>query len=522
MKPSIFSLLRLFVAETILLSVAAAGVLRDQFAGFRITSVLALALAVLYALWAAPPTRVRVQRILHSLAARWHALPFAVSTSLALILVAVVLGWNLHFLLQSPFHVDPYDYVRSEDGELIFLGNGFSKDMALQIALHGLQRGCLLCGAVLPDDPVVPIENLVSAADLGLMFFFGLAAPIVNLPLTIEGYRWFVISLIVSGMALAVLIFGLITGPVGAILLTAALLVTQVFLPLPTTSTDLLARTYWAPGWVTMISAVCALAILSQVETTRIHLPGWAMWMLALIWGLVTGFGFLARSETGYISILFAIGVLGYCTFRLKKWLHRFLLWLIFVLGVTIPLFAFQITLASRTAWYQLPPVDPEGYSSHGIWHSAYIGLGYVSNQWGIYWDDSVGAETVEKNCPGVRYVSPSYYSCLRTEFFRVIQADPLLLVRNLLAKTFMIIARSVIGPTAILLSVIVMFFRVRPATVILFGFALLNMIPGLLAVPARSYSQGFYMTIVMLGAMSLVYAFECAAARGRLANDSR
>ncbi len=57
---------------------------------------------------------------------------------------------------------------------------------------------------------------------------------------------------------------------------------------------------------------------------------------------------------------------------------------------------------------------------SHGIWHNAYIGLGFFENKWGIQWDDKVGYEHTKRQNPVVEIYTPKYFSVLRKCTFSI------------------------------------------------------------------------------------------------------
>ncbi|HEY3541210.1 MAG TPA: hypothetical protein VGK79_01600 [Gaiellaceae bacterium] len=63
--------------------------------------------------------------------------------------------------------------------------------------------------------------------------------------------------------------------------------------------------------------------------------------------------------------------------------------------------------------------------SGHPLWHSAYIGLGYLPNKYGIRWSDSVAAAAVRRVDPSAPFLSPRYSAILRRLYFHIVRTDP-------------------------------------------------------------------------------------------------
>ncbi|MEK7580865.1 MAG: hypothetical protein AAB512_01155 [Patescibacteria group bacterium] len=72
----------------------------------------------------------------------------------------------------------------------------------------------------------------------------------------------------------------------------------------------------------------------------------------------------------------------------------------------------------------------------HGIWHNAFMGLGYIPNSYGIQWDDNNPIKFVHQVNPNVGYMTNEYYSILRGLYFKYSFESPNLWFGNILAKT--------------------------------------------------------------------------------------
>lgn len=498
--------LRLFLGAVILVGMLAAWFLRAQVDRFPLTIALAGLLLVGYGCLCWQGGRRALPQGLAFLRRTWLAWPPAVRNTVGGAMLVLLLLINLRYLLQLPFTLDANQYRVGANGQVETIVKGQAKDTTLQLAFYGLQQGCLLCGSYTADTPPQPLENLVYAEDLGMIFFFGLGVRSGLWPPTLLGFQLFLSLLIVLGGAGAAALLGFTYRSILAALLTVgAVFGAGLLNPLPDATSEMLVRGYWAPAWVMVLVTACGVTLLTQFADTRRSERRWVGYGAAFLFGLTTGFGFLARSEAGYIALLYGAILLAWIIFGQRRWLSGCLVAAVIAIGLLLPLTAFQVTLAARVAWYDLPPVKPDAFPSHGIWHNAYIGLGYVANRWGIAWDDMIGWQVVQQQCPGVGYVTPQYFECLRHEFFQVVRADPALLLRNLVVKTGMLFALLLLTPAAIGASVAVALGRVTPRQLSLGLLVLLNLLPGLLAIPDRRYSQGFFMAVLVLGVIALL-----------------
>jgi len=61
----------------------------------------------------------------------------------------------------------------------------------------------------------------------------------------------------------------------------------------------------------------------------------------------------------------------------------------------------------------------------HGLWHSAFIGLGYIPNKYGIEYADPSGVEHARKINPNVKYQTNEYHDILRGLYFKYSLESP-------------------------------------------------------------------------------------------------
>ena len=71
----------------------------------------------------------------------------------------------------------------------------------------------------------------------------------------------------------------------------------------------------------------------------------------------------------------------------------------------------------------------------HGVWHNAFIGLGYYKNSWGIKWHDLSGKKFAEAYYPKVIYNSDFYYEVMKKLYFKYLFENPYEYIINHLRK---------------------------------------------------------------------------------------
>jgi hypothetical protein len=169
---------------------------------------------------------------------------------------------------------------------------------------------------------------------------------------------------------------------------------------------------------------------------------------------------------------------------------------------------AFQLVREYRNSNVS-DPTFTRGYpAQHALWHSAYIGLGYLPNKWGIQYRDEAAIETVKRVRPNAGYLTAAYSEVLRDRYGRVLEADAggwveteaskaVVLVRNalpyllpVLAALALILAAGWGGPLLVRSLLLT-----APAVA-------LGILPVLLTVPYRPYELGLF---AALGVMLLI-----------------
>jgi hypothetical protein len=157
-----------------------------------------------------------------------------------------------------------------------------------------------------------------------------------------------------------------------------------------------------------------------------------------------------------------------------------------------IPSVTFEQSItARRDAALARVGQSAKSQNSHLLWHTVYIGLGFIPNSEVSEYRDGVAADKVRSIDPTVTYASTNYEAIIKQEVWNIAKRKPLLVTGILLAKAGIVISLAMI-----------LFFPVRrlmftegpllwfdAAIVLTMGMSSLNAIA---AVPRSSYLLTF------------------------------
>lgn len=142
---------------------------------------------------------------------------------------------------------------------------------------------------------------------------------------------------------------------------------------------------------------------------------------------------------------------------------------------------------------------------SHPLWHNAYIGLGYLPNDYQIRWGDGCGFDKVKTIDPSAKFYSDTYLQILKNEIIKMLRSDPMFLLKTLVYKMFvillMVLKYSNVG--------LLFLFYVKPPFrefIPMIASSLFFAIPGLLAIPKPEYLSG------MITLVSLFSIYLCSS----------
>jgi hypothetical protein len=262
---------------------------------------------------------------------------------------------------------------------------------------------------------------------------------------------------------------------------------------------------YWIAAWV-VVTCVPLLVLLARTRPRH-------LWAALVLVALVAGACTAIRSNAG---LPVAIAAAAVAVMAGRRWPSR----------VTVTMVVVVVYLAPT--WIVLPAIrehrdqrtgvnlSAQEPTSHPLWHSLYIGLGYTSNRYGIHYLDGYAAAAVQEADPGVRYLSPAYASGLHRQVNALIRRDPGFVAKVEVEKA--VVELSHAGRYILLLVLMLPAAltvrgpaRLRRRELALFLPALaIGALPAIVAIPLRDYELTM---LAPLGALGLL-AIGSAAAR--------
>ena len=182
---------------------------------------------------------------------------------------------------------------------------------------------------------------------------------------------------------------------------------------------------YWISAWVLFLTM--PIMFIVARNWTRFSLVS------LTICCVVASFASSIRINAGLPVFISCVGLL---LVSQKGWARKAALSLL----LTLAYLSVQPIMINAVRHYRDVAVNEPGLSQaypgeHPTWHNIYIGLGYVPNHQGLSWNDAVAFNAAKKVDPSVVLASSQYEAILEHLTIRLIERDPGLLWRNLVAK---------------------------------------------------------------------------------------
>jgi hypothetical protein len=162
------------------------------------------------------------------------------------------------------------------------------------------------------------------------------------------------------------------------------------------------------------------------------------------------------------------------------------------------------------------------------MWHTAYAGLGYLPNRYGLRYGDIVPAERVQREAPGTIFLSRRYETIIREVYLRFARDHPFEIVRQYSAKALVVVA-DVAPYLLIVLTTLPAVLLLAPDRRIVRRWCILAIpaaigavLPPLLAVPLLGYEESLYGVIGVVGIVGLCWAIKLMDAAIREGGDVR
>jgi hypothetical protein len=266
---------------------------------------------------------------------------------------------------------------------------------------------------------------------------------------------------------------------------------------------------YWVPVWTAL---VCLPALMLLARARRIHAGALAGVLV------VASFGDSIRAPTGIVALVVALVlVLRSHDTRARR----------------AALCA--VALVSYLSLTTIVPTGLRAYRDHAlhgrvtaeaprtVWHTLYLGFGYLPNRYGIHYSDLVAYDAAREARPGVALYGPEYSVTLRTLVWRVVREDPGLVADDFWSK-LQVTARDGLhrfGSILFLVPVLLLLGRRehRRRLVIAGVGVVAALTQPLVAIPLTEYELAFFGALGLLWLVALLSLVELGeeAVRARL-----
>jgi hypothetical protein len=290
--------------------------------------------------------------------------------------------------------------------------------------------------------------------------------------------------------SLDVFLFGLISASamigLAGLWVTASRVWTRVFALVPIMVASFLS---YKAGDVYVIQESVVLMLLPWlVYALKPDVRRWLRFFIIVLSGFTLGLAQWIRTQSGSPVLLFFAVLLCFSSLRRSI---RILLAATLVICMSLPLLYARFPLRERDRFLALhQPGYQAALNRHLFWHTAYLGLGYLTNPYVAAFRDSVAVEYVEAIDPAAIYGGEEYEKLLRSRVKEIVNRDHKFVFYTLAAKAGVLACMLVLFINFGLAAAIL-----RPkslGTELAFWLALsFAAIPGIVAVPVPQYVLG-------------------------------
>ncbi len=184
---------------------------------------------------------------------------------------------------------------------------------------------------------------------------------------------------------------------------------------------------YVVQGSVVLISIPWLLYAL------KADVRSWLRFLIVFLLGISLGFAQWIRTQSGSpVLLFFAILV---CFSFLRRSI-KILLSATLLIGMSLPLLYEQFPLHERDRFLVThPPGYQQSLNHHLFWHTAYLGLGYLTNPYVSAWRDLAAVQYVQAVDPTVIYGGEKYEALLRSRVQEIIHRDHKFIFYTVAAK---------------------------------------------------------------------------------------
>jgi hypothetical protein len=340
----------------------------------------------------------------------------------------------------------------------------------------------------------------VGTAEEGIYVYFPLFSHLLGVRDPVSMVRYFYVALFGLSIAVYPLVFYRLTRS----------LLAGIIAPL---ALHICARSfgyndvYWVPAWVAL--TLLPLVYLLDREWPRLALP--ALMGISLVGGWASSI----RADSGLAVVIATVAVVllrRWRWWRIPPAVALLLLAYLSIGAFVLP--AVREHRDDRVGASDATVLEHEQSSAH-IWHTAYIGLGYLPNDYDICYEDRFAIGRVQRDAPGTRYLSNRYNTVLRSAYFGIVRRHPVEVIKQYAAKLLVTTADTAPYLLIVLLTMPAMLLldperRIRRRWILLTLPAIVvAYLPPMIAIPNESYEQGLYGVLGVIGILGVCWCLE-------------
>ena len=221
--------------------------------------------------------------------------------------------------------------------------------------------------------------------------------------------------------------------------------------------------------------------------------------------GFLLAFADFVRAYAGLPVLFFVVTLL-----LSSKWPRhrtRVIAVIFLIIGTAGPITYFESLFQDRDAFLiqQNPEYTPP-LKRHLFWHTAYIGLGYTTNDFGVVWSDSHAFKALEARAPGTPQLSVESELVHKQLFFETVIEHPVFAIMNVAAKA------GVLGFMIVLFANVGLLVRTGrgldpPLRGAFLAAAVISSSYGFLAIPSINYTTQLVAIAALYGIFSVAAA---------------
>jgi hypothetical protein len=269
---------------------------------------------------------------------------------------------------------------------------------------------------------------------------------------------------------------------------------------------------YWVAAWG-MLALLPPLYLLAR---------DWSRFGLVALVAISLVAGWLSSTHDSSGVGIVVIAAIVLLLRRWRWWRVLPALALLVVAYMSSSAFVFSAIREHRDQRLGVTAMRDDEMTQHPLWHTAYIGLGYLPNHYGISFLDGVSAARVQSDSPGTPYFSHHYETVIRKAYFRVVRAHPLEVIKQYGAKVVVAVADARLYLVLVLLTMPAMLLlgsgrRMRRRWVLLTLPALVvAFLQTIVAMPGPAYDAELFGALGVLVILGLCWMLGEAEAGAR------